>query len=383
MRIIFFNITGMEFYNGIENGDEVSSFGGEYVKRNRIGGEIYNFQDYNGFCYGFVNTKSGTIKIERIDDLREDDDSIDDVLVIWTAKHSQSEKNVIVGWYKNATVFKYEQYAGAFPNVGRDIYYYCLAKADNCFLLPIENRDFIIERAKDKGKGKGMGQANIWFADSDYGKNEFVPTVVEYVMNYNGLRINTVFNDETLQVVLNEKEAGLGKFSDSQIIDALTDKGRDLLEIGDYYRALAYFNTSLKKSTEDFKSNLPVDIESNAYYNIGLSLMGLNCFNKSIECFEKVLQLEGDSEDVLGRLIYLYEIKNMNKEALSTSAKLLKMFDDSEIEKICEAYGVIADTYTRMGQIENAVIALDEIISRSQINDVKEHAKSVKYNITH
>lgn len=377
-RVIIFNITGMELYNGLENGDDVF-LGGEYVKRNRTGGEIYNFQDYNGYCYGYVSTKSGTIRIDRIDNISKDSDKIENVLVIWTAKLSINQTNVIVGWYKNAEVYKNEHSQYQFPGVGRSLFYNCKAKSEDCFLLPMSERKFIIERAKDKGTGMGLGQSNVWFADSDYGRKIFLPQLLEYIDSYSGERINNVLDQDAINVVLSDKDADIEGVPADEKAKELSEKGSDLMEAGDYYRALAFYNSSLKHDTMNFGANIPISIKSDTFYNIGNALRALNCFDESIKYFEKVVDLEGETEEVLGILLYLYVITEMDQKALGIAKKLLGMVDSTDSIKMSSIYRVISLMNFRLSNFEEATDALDEVIKRTTDKDEKEELLTLKY----
>lgn len=371
IRVIVFNITGMELYNGIENGDDVT-FGGEYVKRNRSGGEIFNFQDYNGYCYGYVSAINGTVKVERIDDIGENDDKIENVLVVWTAKLSKDIKNVIVGWYRNATVYRNEHSQEQFPGLGRRLLYCCKAKSEDTILLPMSERKFIIERAKDKGTGMGLGQSNVWFADSDYGRKTFIPQLVDYINSYTGERINRVLNMGAINVILSDEVAGIEDVPDEKKAEVLSEKGSDFMEAGDYYRALTFYRTSLKYDTKNYGANIPIKIQSDIYYNIGNALRALHCFDESIKYFEKVVELEGDSEEILGLLIYLYQAAEMDDEALGVANKLLNLVDSSDVAKMSSIYAVISDVNVRLNNLGEAINALDEIIKITTDKDLKE-----------
>jgi hypothetical protein len=90
----------MKNYNGIAN-DRIDR-GGSYNKEN-IGHEIYNFSNYNGKYYGFVQCK-GDIHIESLG-ASNNDDYVDNVTVIWIANNG-TKNNLIVGWYENARVYR-------------------------------------------------------------------------------------------------------------------------------------------------------------------------------------------------------------------------------------------------------------------------------------
>ena len=70
MRIVFFNISFMNYYKGKENDTLFGNF--RYVKENGDGGEKHNFApltvDGKEVCYGFVEpgfTKGGYEKVDK------------------------------------------------------------------------------------------------------------------------------------------------------------------------------------------------------------------------------------------------------------------------------------------------------------------------------
>lgn len=167
MRIIFCNIAYMKNYKGSEN--DVPESGGSYVSEHADGGERWNFLEDNGKCYGYF-MHDGEIHIERIDNTTPDGN----IVVVWVAK-PKGKNPVIVGWYQHAKVYrKMQTRCGNWE-------YNVEADAENCHLLPENERKFPIPRASKEGAGKGMGRSSIWYADSDYAKNKFVPEVIEYI----------------------------------------------------------------------------------------------------------------------------------------------------------------------------------------------------------
>jgi len=108
-KIIFFNTGWMDFYRGISN-DTIKG-GGKYVEKEGWGHEMYNFTNYEGSVFGYVQPtidyKYGnpdTIKIEKIGASKRDE-KIEGVTVVWTAKHPNNGGTRIVGWYLNATIY--------------------------------------------------------------------------------------------------------------------------------------------------------------------------------------------------------------------------------------------------------------------------------------
>lgn len=90
----------------------------------------------------------------------------------------------IVGWYKNATVYRQEQNIKSFIDEERDLFYRIEALAKDCYLLPEEQRTFPIQRVAQTGKGTGMGRSSIWYGDSEFAKIKLIPEIVEYIDNY-------------------------------------------------------------------------------------------------------------------------------------------------------------------------------------------------------
>ena len=176
MRILFCNIGWMEKYQGLNGNDKIIG-GGAYVEENNAGHEVCNFHPVNGKVYGYVQT-DGSIKLERIDkninpgttDGNSDNKSLDKVLVVWMAIRPKAlgGKTVIVGWYRNTTVFKELQRFDKIPPLQRenDISKYLIEVAfKNATLLPVDARNFVIERAANNLEEGGPGQYNVWYAD--------------------------------------------------------------------------------------------------------------------------------------------------------------------------------------------------------------------------
>lgn len=163
MPILFCNIGWMERYQGQGSGDEIRG-GGAYVKQNGMGHEIYNFSQYNGALYGYVQINGKQINLKRIS-ANCDDDFIDGVTIVWTATNPEVGGTKIIGWYKNATVYRnFQQFekAPAWQSESGIEGYWIKAPFDKATLLSIDARTFEIPR---RVKG-GMGQSPIWYADS-------------------------------------------------------------------------------------------------------------------------------------------------------------------------------------------------------------------------
>lgn len=175
-RILFCNIGWMEKYEGVTEFDEILN-GGKYVKTNKDGGEIYCFINRNGYCYGYVqpvnqtaSVTGGTIKIEKLG-ASKDANLITGVDVVLTATRPYTGGTFIVGWYKNATVYRYKQdctflqKSGHLDVQGNQYGYRFYADYNQVKLLLPDQRTFKIPRATGQSPIKGgMGQSNVWYA---------------------------------------------------------------------------------------------------------------------------------------------------------------------------------------------------------------------------
>lgn len=162
-RILFCNIGWMERYHGQQKGTDEITGGGKYVHDHGRGDEICNFVPVRGKLFGWVQPAGEQIALERIGDT-PDDDKLSGVTVVWTAKR-KGAGTVVVGWYRNATVFRKKQKQPSPSSLHRKnkiTQYRITAPAKDAVLLPVDERTCEIPRQK---KGS-MGQANVWYADS-------------------------------------------------------------------------------------------------------------------------------------------------------------------------------------------------------------------------
>lgn len=204
-RILFCNIAWMDKYRGI-NDNDIPVNGGSYVEDNNNAHEAYNFEPIHftdvdeeiQYCLGFFETKStngsnrNQLHIEKIDKgINKDIEAIDHVLVIWCAKSPKNDFTSVVGWYKNATVYRYYHSVGFESGYVQD--YNILAKAEECVLLPTNIRSrktmwWVPRSAKKSGPSYGFGQANVWFANEKYNMYEenYLNKIIQLIDNYDG-----------------------------------------------------------------------------------------------------------------------------------------------------------------------------------------------------
>ena len=163
MRIFYCRVGWMKKYKGHVDNDRPVN-GGKY-NETHIGHEVYNFFPHNGAYYGFV--QSGNIGIEKLGATKKDTE-IDDVLVVWVST-KPSGGQYIVGWYKNATVYRVLQKAPDSVMAERDLkdyYDYNIFSKDATLLNENERKKTV----------KGMGHYNTW-----YGEAECDADVLKYI----------------------------------------------------------------------------------------------------------------------------------------------------------------------------------------------------------
>ena len=150
-KMIFLRIGWMDRYQGLTGRDNISS-GGSYVDQHGFGHEIFNFRPSEGKVYGYVqppgkheNWEDAKINITRLGASAENE-SISGVLAMWVAT-LLSGGAFVVGWYKNATVYRnwqpapsssYRQYSEI------DFGYHVTASVEDAVLIPPDESVFAI-----------------------------------------------------------------------------------------------------------------------------------------------------------------------------------------------------------------------------------------------
>jgi tetratricopeptide (TPR) repeat protein len=350
----------MKNYVGV-NDDDKPKNGGSYVDENEYAHECYNFLDYNGKCYGFVML-NGNLNLElHFKQAKKNQDFLKDVLVVWVSTNDTNETR-IVGWYKNATVYREGQYVQAFTNSDFDLFYRIEALAKDCYLLPEQQRTFPIQRAAQTGKGTGMGRSNVWYADSSFAKTVLVPKVIDYIDDYNGEFANSVSTDE----ILNEVMGKNCKIDDYQ---SLYDEGIKNYDNNSYWEALKFFNTArnIKETPE-------------VVLGVAKSLFSMNCFNKAIPLFKKLVESGENTVEAVKILVSCYDYIGDRKNTIKYCEMLLELLDDSE-DRVYEKMFincVLFYIHILLRDKKNAKGVVDKIIQYSNDEKVKNSIKEMK-----
>ena len=149
-KTLFCNISWMKEYKGITRDDKPFS-GAGYVVETGDAYEKYNFLPFDdGYQYGFIETKhqSGTtdfeneykkFNLENFGDEFKGQNIADGILVIFFARNPLDSKFYIVGYYKDAEVYKIRQ--RAYNNtVEENIQYNLKCKQEDAVLVPFNQR---------------------------------------------------------------------------------------------------------------------------------------------------------------------------------------------------------------------------------------------------
>lgn len=181
--MVFLNVSWMERYEGKVGNDTEMRGGGTFVDKNGFGHEMFNFKKIDGKVFGYVQRLNEKMDLKKLG-ASQNDEFVDNVLVVFTAKHVKGG-TYIVGWYKNATVFREQQNKRNEERKYKDQYfgYYAETDAENATLLSVDER-FSFPKVPRSIKG-GMGQSNVWYADADLPLTvQFKNAVLEHIERY-------------------------------------------------------------------------------------------------------------------------------------------------------------------------------------------------------
>lgn len=331
--VVFCRVAWMKHYRGITQYDTPSD-GGSFVKEENDAHESQNFLPYNHFCYGYVRNGGETLNLSRIAGKKLQSDVLEDVTVVWVARNPTGG-SIIVGWYEHATAYRYWQ---ELPEKTRDnglTYqgYWFRAKEEDCVLLPVKERSFEIPKATRDLKGQGMGQSNVWYANADAAA-PLKQRVLDYIRNYNGVRISVSHTAEDLKRCAADK---------GQSPEELLKLAK---EIPDSYEALLNVNLLLEKEYSAEALRIRARI-----------LMELYCYTEAAEAFRRYLYEEKDDIPCMQDLMYTEIMLSHDFLAIELGKKLLPLMDDCE-DKYNVFHNLMA-LYINNGDRKNAVALLN------------------------
>src|SRR3954468_23384437 len=107
-KFVVARIGWMKRYAGSQPGDERAISGARFLKAGNPGAERFNFLDIGRYIYGYFRpSRQEVITLERIQPGCSSE-KLDGVTVVFVEK-SLGGRQDVVGWYRNATVYRYPQ----------------------------------------------------------------------------------------------------------------------------------------------------------------------------------------------------------------------------------------------------------------------------------
>ena len=188
-RVLFARVGWMKLYKGQQPDDEKPIGGGKF-NQNSVGHEAFNFLPIKSRVLGYFQPQlqpkerrklhPSSINLGRIEP-GFNGETLDNVLVVFVARHPRLGGQYIIGWYKNATVHRKALKSSAKE---RDFFWYFIeADAANATLIPEGRRTFIIPG----GKG-GIGQTNVCYPldveEHPKSDSNWISASVDYVHSY-------------------------------------------------------------------------------------------------------------------------------------------------------------------------------------------------------
>lgn len=258
-KVLFARIGYMKHYQGPKPGDEKPIGGGKYNKT-EIGHEAFNFYNQEGKLFGYFQPhmkEPYEINLKRINP-KAGNNKVSGVTVIFFSSHPTTKGQVIVGWYKNATVHKSMLKPQEKSN-RLGFSYNLEANAKDCVLLPISNRRFFIGHSLEDSKRGNPGQANAFYLFEDNGiakdltnkENSWISRALDYVENYNGPQIVEA-TDELIDDLETFQHSSGGQGFQSDVETRLKIEEYAMNTCRDYFESKGYAVT-------DTSANNPFD----------------------------------------------------------------------------------------------------------------------------
>lgn len=263
-RVLFVRVGHMTFYAGSQPDDPRPIGGGAYNRKN-IGGEVYNFKDIGGNLYGYYQAPSNRTALERIDPNCEDG-SLDQVLVLFFATLPKTGGQVLVGWYKDATVFR--ESVSPLKSIGKQRgggRYNVSCTSDNGTLLPTWRREHFFKKTRSK-KGR-LGTSHVYYPYEENGERRdtsssqfrWMAEAVKFADTYSAENLLTEIEaealpavDDVIQNTLREAEMGQGIKVDPHV--------RKAIELHSMKRGARYFSKNYVVDPGAHKTK-PYDLE--------------------------------------------------------------------------------------------------------------------------
>lgn len=170
-NIIFLRIAWMTDYRGRTRSDTPKG-AGSFVDEYEDGGEVCNFYKIGTKYYGFARVQGNkNIRLQRLG-ADVNDEYLDDLTIIFFAKNPDTGGQYIVGWYKNARLYKAVQHLKRGLRKDHPEY---KSVASSVHLVDESDRWFDIPQ-------DGPGQSNVWYV-TEYHDQSYLNSVLKYIQN--------------------------------------------------------------------------------------------------------------------------------------------------------------------------------------------------------
>lgn len=314
MNILFCNIAWMKFYNGISE-DDAPYYGGELKRKGKEGTESANFRDYNGKCCGFFEFKGNLDLKKYTEEAKADPSSLLNVLVIWIAENKKNEMK-IVGWYKNATIYREIQSIKSyfFPEFSR--YYRIEALSKDCHLLRETDRSYSVDLNGLSKFALNQKHSNAWVYDSTKQEDPGLSKLLTYIEGNEHHFVETYLSEEVINDMLPETNTDFTNYQ------ALLIKGIEYYDNWETLTALRYFNTARAV-------NETVEVLWEIYY----CLFELFSFDKAKIIMDRIVELDGSNLDTIRQYIGIYDALGDREKTLAYCEEYLKYEPQSSEEK--------------------------------------------------
>lgn len=173
MPVLFCNVSWMKRYAGRDANDPPLG-GGSFPQTQGYCGEECNFVPCeDGFVYGHFETLKNhfdrQVRLERLGAGKRDE-LLDGVDIVWTAPWEGNDPRVVVGWSRNARLYRWRQhFETGYPSDRHreaeiDNYRVKARVEDVVRLAPAQRQAFTLRR----GTAGWSGQASWWYADDTH-----------------------------------------------------------------------------------------------------------------------------------------------------------------------------------------------------------------------
>ena len=359
MTVLLLNIPFYEKYSGIED-NSLNTYDKFFKEKKGNNPEIYNFQDYNGYCYGYISAKDGIVDLSKIKFTNDESLLFENCLVIWVCKNTCENNYKLIGWYKNANVFKYLQKKISYPSVGRDLYFNIKSKSKDAFLLNLTDRNYNIDISFENNSNIVVKNIN----DKD------ISEIVSFINSYSKPKFNITYTNNLLNKTL--------EFAPNNPITLSKRASIFMYNENNFLEAIKFFNTALLH-----KENLNPQEILNIKYEKALCLQMLNCFNFAINEFVEILSLSEYNFNICKNLMYLYFIVEDYENATIMCDKIIENeINSEENENILNEINCLkAESLIYQDKINEAKILLHNIINATKLLKLKEHCINIINNI--